>query len=320
VSRLERLLNLAAALSHTERPLTFAEIRARVPGYIEGDSGRRAFERDKDQLRDLGFDLVPQRVGVNETGYRLEPDDWSMGVLDLEPDEAAALALAASVARMEGDSSGGNPGMRAAARLSPLVSDRAEALVTAQLGMTSPAHPIAADAVARRRVLRFRYRAARDHDESSAGPQERTLEPYGLVLRNGRWYVVGRDVVREAIRAFRLDRIEGEPEAGEPGAFSRPPDFQPAEAVPTEPWSLAEPRVTATLLLDASAAWWTRPHLGDTRVIEERDDGSVVVEVEVAMERAFLGFVASLLDAAEILGPPELRARLVAHAASVASR
>src|SRR3954454_4267690 len=59
VSRLERLVNLMAALIETERPLTRAEIRERVPGYTGDDSAyRRAFERDKDTLRNMGIPVA----------------------------------------------------------------------------------------------------------------------------------------------------------------------------------------------------------------------------------------------------------------------
>ena len=55
VHRLERLINLVAALLHAERPLTAEELRNRLPGYAE-DHGtfRRAFERDH-------YDVVAER-------------------------------------------------------------------------------------------------------------------------------------------------------------------------------------------------------------------------------------------------------------------
>ncbi len=54
------------------------------------------FERDKDELRDLG---IPLEFGRNRTvdsvdGYRIARRDYELGDIDLEPDEAAAVALA----------------------------------------------------------------------------------------------------------------------------------------------------------------------------------------------------------------------------------
>src|SRR5712692_1195317 len=53
---LERLLNLVALLLNSSRPLTFEEIRAKIPAYQQDDvaSAKRMFERDKDALREVG--------------------------------------------------------------------------------------------------------------------------------------------------------------------------------------------------------------------------------------------------------------------------
>jgi proteasome accessory factor B len=306
MARLERLVNLLAALSQTRRPLPLREIRKRVPGYGEGEAGRRAFERDKEQLRELGFDLSVIALGPGrEASYQLRPEDWTMNELDLEPDEAAALAVAAQVARLEGE--GDDPGMRVAGRLSGFLPDVIDPSFSAHLGSATPLHGAVSDAMARHRRLRFSYRPP------SGDAELREVEPYGLVLRNGRWYLVGRDVDRDATRNFRLDRIDGQPEAGEQGAFERPEGFDPASVVPREPWEAGGSSLRVRLALDAELAWWARRQLASAEVVEERADGSVVVEVAAARPEALLGFVASLLDGAEILGPPEMREALVAH-------
>jgi predicted DNA-binding transcriptional regulator YafY len=51
--------------------------------------------------------------------------------------------------------------------------------------------------------------------------------------------------------------------------------------------------------------------LGEDAVVEQRDDGSVVVALAVVNRDAFRAFVLDLLDHAEVLAPPELRAELV---------
>src|SRR5262249_62347433 len=53
--------------------------------------------------------------------------------------------------------------------------------------------------------------------------QQREREPGGVVNRHGRWYVGGRDRARQAVRAFRLSRIEGRVEfCGPPGSVTVP--------------------------------------------------------------------------------------------------
>src|SRR5256886_15473515 len=70
----ERLLGLVVCLLSTTRYLTAEQIRQAVPGYPEQDElFKRMFERDKEDLRDLG---VPLETGVNhpfddDPGYRI---------------------------------------------------------------------------------------------------------------------------------------------------------------------------------------------------------------------------------------------------------
>jgi predicted DNA-binding transcriptional regulator YafY len=52
--------------------------------------------------------------------------------------------------------------------------------------------------------------------------------------------------------------------------------------------------------------------VGEAAVKERGDDGSVVLELPVTNTAAFLSFVLGLLDAAEVVAPPELRAEMVA--------
>jgi proteasome accessory factor B len=51
--------------------------------------------------------------------------------------------------------------------------------------------------------------------------------------------------------------------------------------------------------------------VGEQAVAGRSDDGSVVVRMAVTNRAAFRSFVLGLLDSAEVLGPPELRAEVV---------
>ena len=63
MDRLERLVNLVAALIDTRQPLTRAEIRERIEGYsADDDAFRRNFERDKDLLRQMGIPVVTEPI------------------------------------------------------------------------------------------------------------------------------------------------------------------------------------------------------------------------------------------------------------------
>src|SRR6266542_2651913 len=96
--KVERLVNLVALLLDTHRPLTLDQVAELVPGYeATGESLRRMFERDKEELRGLGVPVErgPVDAWGNEEGYFIDPKAYAMPRLDLAPDERAALALAA---------------------------------------------------------------------------------------------------------------------------------------------------------------------------------------------------------------------------------
>jgi predicted DNA-binding transcriptional regulator YafY len=57
----------------------------------------------------------------------------------------------------------------------------------------------------------------------------RIIDPYGLILRDGLWYVAGWCHLREAIRVFRLDRIQRHRVLSR--SFARPEGFDPRETV-----------------------------------------------------------------------------------------
>ena len=100
--RTERLLSIVVLLLSSRRYLTAEQIRAAVSGYPEEqESFKRMFERDKDELRELG---IPLETGVSATadeepGYRIPRQAYGLPEIRLEPDEAAVLGLAARVWR-----------------------------------------------------------------------------------------------------------------------------------------------------------------------------------------------------------------------------
>jgi predicted DNA-binding transcriptional regulator YafY len=309
VSKVERLLNLTMALLGTPRPLTATDLRDRVPGYPDTDASfRRAFERDKDALREMGIPLTRVEIPFTDPpteGYRIAEDDYYLRDPGFEPDELAALHLAASVARL--DAGDGREalwklgGMVAGADDVGLPDPAAEALV--EVPNDANLAPLFSAAVDRRRV-ELTYRATR-----------RRIDPHRLDFRRGRWYLTGFDHHRGEERNFRLDRIDGDVAVvGAAGAFDRPSTAVPGG--PAEPWQFREEDpVTARLLVDADHAVWVRRHLGTAAgavALEERDDGSVVADVVVTNWPAFRSFVLTFLEHAEVLEPPALRADLVA--------
>jgi proteasome accessory factor B len=210
----ERLLGLVVCLLSTRRYLSADQIREAVPGYPEQDDlFKRMFERDKDDLRELG---VPLETGLNhpfdeDPGYRIRQQAYELPELRLEADEAAVLGLAARVwerAKLAGAVAGALLKLRAAG-IDPAATDTGDERSSAygiepRLSTTEPAFGSLWEAVRDRRPVTFSYRAVGRSD-----PQRRELEPWGVGNRHGRWYVAGRDRGRDATRVFRLSRIVG---------------------------------------------------------------------------------------------------------------
>ncbi len=195
VDRLERLVNLTATLLDTRRPITLDEIAERIePSYPEEKgSRRRQFERDKETLRELGIPIsveTPDGFGSDQA-YRILADDYYLPDLGLTDDELAALHVAITAVRLEGDDA-----RDALRKLGGVTGEGADAAF-ADLPVT-PALSQLFDAASGHAPVTFSYRG-----------EPRRLEPYGVVLRWGHWYVVGRDEDRDAPRAFRVDRIDG---------------------------------------------------------------------------------------------------------------
>jgi proteasome accessory factor B len=299
-AKLERLLNLTALLLAARTPVTAEEIRRQLDYPEEQASFRRAFERDKDELRSMGIPLrvepVPGRLPAVD-GYRIPRDEYALRDPGLTTDELAALHLAASAVQVEGLSS--TAGLL---KLGGLVSgpDAGVGMQVAAL----PADPnlsVLFGAVSSRTPIELRYR-----------DRERRIDPYRLEFQRGRWYLSGLDHTHGEERNFRLDRIDGPVVVLDEPPFAVPePTAAPGRA--RGAWELGgEEVVAARVRIDGPQARWAVQHVGPDHVVSEDADGSVVVELPVTNRDAFRSFVLSFLDHAEVLGPPELRAEMVA--------
>lgn len=107
MAKVDRLLNIVAALQASSVPLTAEEIRERVPGYEShsDDTFRRTFERDKDELRQAGVPVETVMVAHTEqprAAYRIRRDRYELADPGLSPEELAALHLAATSVRLVG--------------------------------------------------------------------------------------------------------------------------------------------------------------------------------------------------------------------------
>jgi proteasome accessory factor C len=132
---------------------------------------------------------------------------------------------------------------------------------------------LVSDAIAKRRMIELEY-----YKENEDELSERRVEPYALTNGREGWYVASFDPDRDAMRHFRLDRIKSVTVTGE--KFEPRPEVDPAAEV--DGWlrtGEVQASRSARVWVSPDRARWAREA---RRVVEERSDGAVVVELSFA--------------------------------------
>lgn len=276
--KLQRWIDLLAALLDAHYGLTFEELRSAVPSYGRGEKSPtllRMFERDKDELRAHG---IPIRVraddeedGASQRYYvhakemylpflalaaakgspprsrPLPPRGYrDIPTLAFEPDEISALLTAARRAEAVGD--------RVLARdaqssIRKLTYDLGVGIGTAVDPSTettlrpepksAPTVTLLGDALLRCKKVDFKY-----HSINRDTTTTRTVEPYGLFFLGSHWYLAARDLSADEIRSFRVSRISGakvNAKKAQSADYEIPSDFSlAAYARAKEPWEIGD--------------------------------------------------------------------------------
>jgi proteasome accessory factor B len=210
----ERLFSLVLALLATETGLTKAEILSTVQGYRQrystsGDNANleRQFERDKDDIRELGVPLetldAPGQSGNNQNlRYRIPRGDYELPAdVSFSPEETTLLNLAAMVWR-EGSISGES--RRAILKLRSLgvVTDEPVIGYAPRLRVRDVAFEPLTAALDKHVIVRFGYLKPGEQDA-----RVRTVAPIALIQREGRWILHAEDQDAGGTRNFLLRRI-----------------------------------------------------------------------------------------------------------------
>lgn len=210
----ERLFSLVLALLETDVGLTKHDILSTVQGYrqrftLGGNLSalERQFERDKDDIRELGVPLetieTPGEPGDNHhLRYRIPRDGYELpDDVQFTPEEAALLGLAAIVWR-EGEFSADSS--RALLKLRGIGAVASEPVLgyVPRLRLRDEAFEPLRSAIDRRRLVRFDYLKPGEQ-----APTTRTIEPLALFLFQGRWHCYSNDTDAGSRRTFLLRRI-----------------------------------------------------------------------------------------------------------------
>ena len=305
-------MNLVIALLSTRSYITAEKIHSSVAGYADSASDEafsRMFERDKNELRDLGIPLETGRVSSYDPveGYRINRDTYALPAVELTADEAAAVAVATQLwesPELITATQGALLKLRAAGVDVDPDAPVAIASPAGSVGLRGSENVLNAllSAVTARQVVQFPHRPSRTDPYTV-----RTVEPWGVVTEKGRWYLVGHDQDRDATRTFRLSRIGAEvTPVGPVGAVDAPKDVDlrdivakvvgdPPTGVRAQVW-VADGRATALRRAGAS--------LG-SRQVNGRDGD--VIEIDVGTTGRLARDIAGHAADAVVLEPATLR-------------
>jgi proteasome accessory factor B len=300
----ERLLNLVICLLATRRYLSADQIRRTVAGYEDlGDEAfKRKFERDKEDLRDLG---IPLETGSDspfddEPGYRIRRDDYSLPDIAFEPAELAVLGVAA---RTWQHASLGGQAFEAVLKLRAAgvdIDDAVPVAIETRVATSEPAFEPLRRAATDRRPVEFDYRTP---------GATRHVEPWGLVSWHGRWYLAAHDTDRADTRVFRLSRIVGAVEPVGAAGSVVVPEGTDIRAIVVDT-NITTDRITAKLRVRSGAAFGLRRRASSVRTL---DDGWDLVELLVPdVERLAdeaVGYGADVV----VVEPAEARAAVLAR-------
>jgi proteasome accessory factor B len=343
ISKTQRWLDLLAFLTQRRLPVSRAQIMEGVAGYREKldagtdpESVRRTFERDKQELQALGIPLATQPLPATEadeqTGYLLTSRDFYLPYLKIleagrPAGDRSRVPLTSGQVELELDD------VRRAAEGVALLRDLPDFPMAAEADSAyrkltfdlGPAwsRPTPAPLVARAdpeevserteritrameagKEIRFRYTGAYRNEVT-----ERQVHPYGLLFKRNHWYVVGHDVDRDALRIFRLSRMdELEVNTKKPGTpdFMRPADFTMDPWREAEPWSLPGDDTEAlevTVRFDFPCSLGVaRNAMGEP--VGTEPGGVELRRFQVRQLDAFLRWLLTLQGDARVVSPP----------------
>jgi proteasome accessory factor B len=217
----ERLFSLVLALLSTESGLTKAEILTNVQGYRQrftpgGDNAslERQFERDKDDVRELGIPLetieTPGAAGNNQTlRYRIPKGEYDLPVdVRFTPDESALLSLAAMAWREGALSADSRRGLLKVRSAGSEDDEGAGALGVDAYAPRLRARDVAFEplraALDRAAAVRFDYITPGQHEA-----RRRQVAPLALVQHGGRWMLAAHEFASGSDKNYLLSRIVG---------------------------------------------------------------------------------------------------------------
>ena len=283
----------------------------------------RTIYRDATSLQIAGVPL--QADAGHDGGYELS-GGYSTNLTGLTTDEAAALFLAGVPGLARDLGMGGSVSTLRHKLVAALPAEQRQAATRMSRSfhldapgwyqhIERPRHLAAVtDAVLNERRVRVRY-------SSWERESTKTLEPYGLVLKGGNWYLIAASTRKNRrTSTYRVDHILDIETLGE--TFARPDDFDLAKYW-TESVSTFQDRVrteTAVLKLSVNGLARYRQLTNDQNIsVGDAIDGWVTATVAIESVGDAYGLLMQLGPDAEAVEPAELRSMMISTAQDLAS-
>jgi proteasome accessory factor C len=323
--KLIRQLSLISFLMAQGRPVSALEIKREVEGYsdMNDDAFARRFYADRAELESLGIELGVEKPGegfFEAELYSLPPENFYLDAIKFSDDELAAMSTALMLLS-EGEFAYAEPLRLALQQVAwghpnPLKEgERApvEMAMTASAGGRDLSQRLSKieTAISRRKTVEFTYYTM-ERDET----EKRKVDPYHLVFRGGQFYLIGYAHEREAVRVFRLSRIQGKVGYASKAEhdFSPPENFDRRDYGQRADWQLGETRGRAQIFVRDRIAWLIERDFGaygELRPAKKADGApgkGSVFETDYASPRELIAWVLRWRQNAQVLGPDELRA------------
>jgi predicted DNA-binding transcriptional regulator YafY len=322
--KLIRQLSLISFLMAQGRPVSALEIKREVEGYsdMNDDAFARRFYADRAELESLGIQLGVEKPGegfFEAELYSLPPENFYLDAIKFTDDELASLSTALLLLT-KGEFAYAEPLRLALQQVAwghpnPISEgERApvEMAMTASAGGRDLSQRLSKieTAISRRKTIEFTYYTM-ERDET----EKRKVDPYHLVFRSGQFYLIGHSHEREAVRVFRLSRIQGKVGYASKAEhdFSPPEDFDRRDYGQRADWQLGEIRGTARIFVRDRISWLIERDFGaygELRPARKADDApgkGSVFETPYASPRELIAWVLRWRQNAEVLEPEELR-------------
>jgi proteasome accessory factor C len=323
--KLIRQLSLISFLMAQGRPVSALEIKREVEGYsdMNDDAFARRFYADRAELESLGIQLGVEKPGegfFEAELYSLPPENFYLDAIEFSDDELAALSTALLLLT-DGGFAYAEPLRLALQQVAwghpnPLSegAERApvEMAMTASAGGRDLSQRLSKieTAISRRKTIEFTY-FTMERGET----EKRKVDPYHLVFRGGQFYLIGHSHERDAVRVFRLSRIQGKVGYASKAEhdFSPPEDFDRRDYGSRADWQLGETKGTARIFIRERIAWLIERDFGSYGVLRaaKKSDGAPgkgrVFETAYASDRELIAWVLRWRANAEVLAPEDLR-------------